>query len=124
TYPQMFIAVCGENSGKSAVRLCLIDAETLELKAESNETLSESSDLVPYNDKFFVIIQDAKKNYIAAYDKTLTLKNKSQIEVTPSTPLNLTKHGLLVTSANGTPVMLSLDDLHTIWQQGNKGNEK
>ena len=124
TYPQMFIAVCGENSGKSAVRLCLIDAETLELKAESNETLSESSDLVPYNDKFFVIIQDAKKNYIAAYDKTLTLKNKSQIEVTPSTPLNLTKHGLLVTAANGTPVMLSLDDLHTIWQQDNKGNEK
>lgn len=124
TYPQMFIAICGENSGKSAVRLCLIDSESLELKAESQEILADSSDLVPYNDKFFVIIKDGKNNFIASYDKTLTLKNKSQIEVTPTTPLNLTKHGLLVTAANGTPVMLSLDDLHTVWQSKNLGNEK
>ena len=120
----MFIAVCGEKSGKSAIRLCLIDSESLELKAQSTEMLSETSDLVPYNDKYFVIIQDGKKYYVAAYDKSLALKSKSSIEVTPTTPLNLTDHGLLVTDSKGNPCMLNLDDLRTIWQSKDLGNEK
>ena len=116
TYPQAFIAVCGENSGKSAVKLCLIDGESLEIIVESNELLSEGSDLVPYNDKFLVIIKDENANRIAAYDKTLDLLCTSTIDVNPSTPLNLTRYGLLVTGANGNPCLLNLSDLSTIWQ--------
>ena len=67
----MFIAVCGENSGKSAVKLCLIDGESLEIKVESNELLSEGTDLVPYKDRFLVIISEDNANYIASYDSTL-----------------------------------------------------
>lgn len=124
TYPQMFVAICGEKSGKSAVRLCLIDSESLELKAENTEIISESSDLVPYSDRFFVIIQQDKKNYIAAYDKNLTLKNRSSIEVNPSTPFNITEQGLLITDSSGNPCMLSLNDLSTIWQAQSKKDEK
>ncbi|MCR4733639.1 MAG: hypothetical protein K5829_01355, partial [Treponema sp.] len=124
TYSQMFLAICGEKSGKSEVRLCLIDAESLEIKAESSEVLAESSELVPYNDSFFVIIQEGKKNYIASYDKNISLKNKSTIEVTASTPLNITDHGLLVTDVKGNPSMLSFNDLSTIWKSSNIGDEK
>ena len=122
SYPQMFIAVCGENSGKSAVKLCLIDGESLEIKVESNELLSEGTDLVPYKDRFLVIISEDNANYIASYDSTLTLRSKSAIEVTPSTPLNLTGYGLLVTAANGTPCLLDVDDLSTIWQSRDSGS--
>ena len=122
SYPQMFIAVCGENSGKSAVKLCLIDGESLEIKVESNELLSEGTDLVPYKDRFLVIISEDKVNYIASYDSALNLRSKSSIEVTPSTPLNLTEYGLLVTSANGNPCLLDSDDLSTIWQSTVSGN--
>ncbi len=116
TYPQAFIAVCGENSGKSAVKLCLIDGESLEIIVESNELLSEGSDLVPYNDRFLVIVQDGNANRVASYDKTLDLLDTSAIDVTASTPLNLTGYGLLVTDSRGNPCLLNLSDLSTVWQ--------
>ena len=117
-YPLMYIAICGENSGKSAVRLCLIDGEKLELKKESSENVSADSDLVPYNDDFLVIIEESKKSYVAKFDKNLNVICKSSLTVTASTPLNLTASGLLVTDSDGNPALLSLSDLTTVWQSG------
>lgn len=114
-YPQMFIAICGENSGKSAVRLCLIDTESLEIKAESTETLSDTSDFITYNENFLVVLREKKKNYAALYDKNLKLLGRSSIEVNPASPLNVTAHGLLVTTSKGQPALLSLTDLSQIW---------
>ncbi len=118
SYPLMFIAICGENSGKSAVRLCLIDSTGLEIKKESTEKLSANSDLVPYKDNYFVVIEDNKKSYIAEFDKNLNMLHKSQIAVTASTPLNISSSGLLVTDSEGNPCLLNLNDLSTIWQAG------
>lgn len=118
SYPQMFLAICGDNSGKSAVRLCLIDSTNLEIKKESEAKLSPSSELVSYKDDFFAVIEDNKKSYIAHFDKNLNMLHKSQIAVTASTPLNISASGLLVTDSEGNPCLLNLNDLSTIWQAG------
>ena len=114
-YDELYLAICGENSGKSAVRLCLIDSKGVEIVKESAETLSEHSPLVPLGDGYCVIIAEAGKYYAAIYDKTLTQLHKSAVAVSPATPFNQTPQGLLVSDSDGKPHLLKTDDLSTIW---------
>lgn len=115
TFDELYLAICGENSGKSAVRLCLIDSRALEIQKESEETLSEHSPLVPTANGYCVIIVQDGKHYAAIYDKTLTLKHKSAVSVSPATPFNQLPQGILVSDSDGTPHLLKTDDLSTIW---------
>ena len=115
TFAQLYIAVCGENKGKSAVKLCLIDAESLEMVKQSEETLAEGSALVPYNDVFFVVIKQGKECYAASFDKNATLLRKSALAIKPTSPFNITDRGLLVTDSSGNPRLLDPKDLSTLW---------
>ena len=115
TFPELYLAVCGVNGGKSAVKLCLLDTEQLELQKQSEETLAEGTSLVPYNDVFFAVVQQGKECFAAAFDKNLTMTQKSALAVKPTTPFNITDRGILVTDANGNPRLLDLRDLSTLW---------
>ncbi|MBQ7159822.1 MAG: hypothetical protein IJS09_10450 [Treponema sp.] len=115
TYPQMYLAVCGENAGKSAVKLCLIDTESMELQKQSEETLAEGTALVPYNDVFFAVVQQGKEYYAAAFDKNVTMLKKSALAIKPTSPFNITDRGILVTDTNGNPRLLDTRDLSTLW---------
>ncbi|MDE6350978.1 MAG: hypothetical protein K2K67_08240, partial [Treponemataceae bacterium] len=101
--------------GKSAVKLCLLDTEQLELQKQSDETLAEGTSLVPYNDVFFAVVQQGKECFAAAFDKNLTMTQKSALAVKPTTPFNITDRGILVTDADGNPRLLDLRDLSTLW---------
>lgn len=115
TFPQLYLAVCGVNGGKSAVKLCLLDTERLELQKQSEETLAEGTSLVPYGDVFLVVVQQGKECFAATFDKNLTMTQKSALAVKPTTPFNITDRGILVTDAGGNPRLLDLRDLSTLW---------
>ena len=115
TYDDLYMAVCGIDDGHSAVRLCLIDAEGLEMQLQSSEILADTTDLVQYGDFYYVIIREGEKYFVGMYDKYLALKARSTIEVKPTSPINITGGGLLITAPNGKPCMLSANDLSAIW---------
>lgn len=118
-FPVMYLAVCGVNDRHSAVRLCLIDTEGLEVQKQSEEILSESTELIQNGSNYIAVIQDGKDYRIALYDKTLSLKAKSSVTVKAASPLNVTAKGLLVTSSSGAPVLLSQNDLTEVWGRTN-----
>lgn len=116
TFATMYIAVCGVSNNHSAVKLCLIDSDKLEVQKESKETLADTSDLLQQGDSYYAVIKDTDgKYYIGQYDKNLSLINKSSDSVKATTPINVTAKGILVTSANGNPCMLNLSNLSTVW---------
>lgn len=115
TYDDVYVAVCGLDDGHSAVRLCLIDAQKLEMQLQSSEILSDTTDLVQYGDNFYVIIKSGEKYYVGMYNKYLSLLCRSGAEVKDSSPINITGLGLLVTAPNGKPILLNPADLTTIW---------
>jgi len=110
-----FVAVCGVNDKHSAVKLCLIDEATLEIKKESSETLSENTSLILQGDSFYAIVSDGKKNYLASFDKDLNLKKKSDVAINGSSPLNFYSEGIIVTDEKGKPVLLSVPALTPVW---------
>lgn len=110
-----FVTVCGVNDKHSAVKICLVSAETLEIIKESEETLSENSSLVQSGDLFYVIVSDGGKNYLASYDKNLNLKAKSDVAINGASPLNMYSEGILVTDGRGNPVLLSVPSLKAVW---------
>ena len=110
-----FIALCGVKDKKSAIKLCIVDSESLEIIRQSEENLSENSSLVEHGDLFYVIIEEGGKNYLAAFDKNLTLKNKSDVAINGASPLNIFSEGILVTDVKGNPVLLKLPALSTAW---------
>ncbi len=115
TYDDLYMAVCGIDDGHSAVRLCLIDAEALEMQLQSSEVLADTTDLVQYGDFYYVIIHEGESYFVGMYDKYLALRGRSSIEVKPTSPINITGGGLLVTAPNGKPCLLSASDLSEIW---------
>lgn len=112
------VTVCGVNDKHSAVKLCLVDEVTLEIKKESDEVLSENSPLVQNGDRFYVILNEGGANYIASFDKSISLKSKSEVAVNGASPLNLYSEGILVTDTHGNPVLLSLPNLTQFWKTG------
>ena len=92
-----------------------INIDQIAQELESEENLSENSSLVEHGDLFYVIIEEGGKNYLAAFDKNLTLKNKSDVAINGASPLNIFSEGILVTDVKGNPVLLKLPALSTAW---------
>ena len=111
-----YVAVCSVKGKKDSLRLCLIQADTLTLTDQTEENLAEGTRLLFAQDRFYVAVQEDKSVYLAGYDKNLALRAKSSVQVLASSPLNFTPRGILVTAADGRPVMLSADTLLPVWQ--------
>ncbi len=115
-FDKMFLAVCGVNDGHSAIRLCLIDSETLELKGQSSQVLSENTEFLFHANNYYVVVQgDGGRYFVAAFDKNLKLLNESELSVSPATPLYEINAGLLVTDSNGNPSLLDYATLSQVW---------
>ncbi len=116
SFDSMYLAVCGTNDGKnSAVKLCLIDSLTLEMKKESAETLAEDSALIQQGSDFFAIVFIDGDYYVGNYDQNLNLKRRSSVAVKASTPLSVTGKGIMATSKSGSPIILKTSDLASVW---------
>lgn len=109
-----YMAICGENSGKGAVKLCLIDAYKMEIQKESDENVSGHSVLVNSGSSFYCVIQDRSGWVLGRYDKSLALIQKSAVNISETTPITVTGKGIIVTNSNNVPVLLSVSDLSVI----------
>lgn len=113
-----FIAVAGENKGKSAVKLVIIDKESLEITKESEETLADNSVLLVDGSNYLVVIKDKAASYVGKYDGELNLVKKSPVPVNPDTPIVKTSEGYMVTDLLGNPLVLDPDELSISWKRG------
>ncbi len=111
-----YMAICGEDNSSSnrAVRLCLLDAQTLELQAESKEIVSEDSILVRDKDDFYCVIRSGSNWVVGKYDADLNLLLKSSVSVRKDTPVTVTAKGVVATTSADQIVLLNLKDLKPI----------
>ncbi|MBQ9283123.1 MAG: hypothetical protein IJ207_13170 [Treponema sp.] len=117
-----FIAIAGSNIGVGAVRLVTIDKKTLEMVNESSEKLSELSVLVERDGSYFCTIQDGSDFYIGKFDSAVQNQGKSTVKVKAATPITITAKGLIVTDANGVPVLLRTSDLVSLSPESSPDN--
>lgn len=106
-----FLAVAGSNSGKGAVKLVIIDQNSLEIMKESEEVLSDNSMLIQDGGNYLVIVNESKSCFVAKYDSDLKLLKKSPVSVSPNSPIVKTSAGYMVTDAAGQPLILDLNEL-------------
>lgn len=111
---EQFISVAGDNAGNGTIKLVLMDQDKMEITRESNETLSEDSVLVKDGDDYYCVIDDNGKWVVAKYNAELSLRYKSSIAVKSSTPITITKSGVVVTDSTGQLMLLSKTDLSAI----------
>ena len=114
-----FIAVAGENSGKGAVKLVIIDKNTLEIVKESEETLSDNSVLLEDGGSYLVVIKDGKDCVAAKYGADLKLQVKSPVSINPSSPIVKTSAGYMVTDPKDYPIVLDMNDLTALVKDPN-----
>lgn len=106
-----FVAVAGENSGKGAVKLVLIDPETLEIVQESEEILADNSVLLDDGGSYLVVIKDSLGYVVGKYGADLKLQVKSPVPINPASPIIKTSAGYMVTDMTGNPLVLNANDL-------------
>ena len=109
--PDAYIAIAGENEGNGTIKLVLIDIETMEIFAESEETVSDTSVLVNDGNEYYCVINYDDDWVVGKYDETLALKLKSKVNVKQSTPITVTESGIVVTDKNGNLKLLSKETL-------------
>jgi len=107
----LYMAICGENTNKGTVKLCLLDAYNMEIQKESTEIVAENSVLVQNGADYYCVIQDGKNWVVGKYNNTLTLLQKSPVAVAAGTPITVTPNGIVVTGASGKVLLLKVDDL-------------
>ncbi|MCQ2573058.1 MAG: hypothetical protein MJ182_04100 [Treponema sp.] len=109
-----FIAICGENAMNGAIKLVILDKDSLEINSETEETVTENSMLIKDGDDFYCVIISDNKAFIGKYSSDLKLKLKSTIEVKASTPITINDSGVVVTNSNGKITVLSKTGLAPI----------
>lgn len=109
-----FIAIAGENSKKGAVKLVIISPETLEISAESENTISQDSVLVQDGKEYYCVVEEKGKFYLGKFGGDLALKLKSEIEVKSGTPITVTDSGIVVTDSAGKLRLLDKKDLSVV----------
>ena len=118
-----FVAVAGENSGKGAVKLVIIDKDSLEIIKETEEILSDNSVLLEDGGSYMVVIKDSKDYVAAKYGSDLKLLAKSPVAINPASPIVKTQAGYMFTDTKGNPVILNMNDL-TASAKAKQGNNE
>ena len=109
-----YIAIAGEDIGNGAIKLVLIDDETMEIVSESSNAIAADSVLIQDGSDYYCVISENGNNYVAKFGEDLSLKLKSDVDVLSCTPITFTNSGLVVTDSHGTMKILSKSDLSEI----------
>ena len=109
-----FLTIAGENKGNGAVKLVLIDKETLEIAQESEEMVSETSVIVPDGGEYYCVINEKGSYHIGRFDSNLKLKSKSVEKVKAGTPITINANAIAVTGADGKVKVLNKADISTL----------
>ena len=109
-----YMAVAGKTGGNAAVKLVKLDAQNMDIIAQSEEELAADSVLVKEGEFYYVVVQDGKKYRAAKYDANLKQAAKSNIEVLAGTPITVTPEGVMVTDTYGFAKLLKTEDLQAV----------
>ena len=111
-----FVAVAGRAEGSGAVRLVLLDLETLSAKVTGAVDVHPETGVWKEGGGILAVVSDGAGRWVLGlFDPaSLALKLKSAIEVSPFTFLRVVPEGLVVAGARGGLVLLGKDDLKTI----------
>lgn len=106
------IAIAGKKGGSSAIRLVLVDPETLEMTKQGADAIAEQSMLVQGGNDYYAVIENASGSFvIGRFDKNLEAKAKSAVEVKQTTAITVTAKGILVQDSSGAIRLLRATDL-------------
>ncbi len=105
------IAIAGANVKNGAVKLVLIDKETLQIIKEGEEVVAETSVLVKDGSSYYCVVQEDKKFYTAKYSADLKCTSKSEVQVKPAAPITVTANGVITTGEDGKSILLDKDNL-------------
>lgn len=109
------MAIAGKKGGNSAVRLVLIDNQTLEMIAQGEDPIAEASLLVQNSHDYYAVIEQSSGNFVLGrFDAKLALKAKSSLNVQAYTAILVTDKGILVQDAKGKIALLKASDLTEI----------
>ena len=109
-----YLAIAGTSIGNGAVKLVILDKDSLEIIKESNEVLAENSVLVSDGSSYYCIIQEGQNFITGKFNENAENLLKSPVSVKAATPITITQNGILVTAASNTPVLLNTKDLTQI----------
>ena len=110
-----YLAICGDGSN-GAIKLCVLDSDSMEIQRESEEVLAENSVLTADNNgAYYCVIKDGNSWVVGKYNKSTELLLKSPVSVEPSTPITITPKGLVVTASNGSSVLLETSELKSVF---------
>ena len=104
-----YMAVCGDSSitTNSAVKLCLLDSNFMEIQKESNEFVADDSVLVTDGEgSYYCIIKDGSNWVVGKYDKSVNLLVKGKDNLQPNTPITISSAGVIVTDAADKLIIL------------------
>lgn len=110
-----FVAVAGRAEGSGAVRLVLLDLETLSAKVTGTVDVHPETGVWKEGTGVLAVASDGGKWVLGLFDPaSLELKVKSEVEVSPFTFLRVLPEGIVVAGARGGLLLLRKDDLKTI----------
>lgn len=109
-----YIAIAGEEKGNGAIKLVVINADTMEIASECENKIAADSVLVQDGSDYYCVVNDDGKFYVAKFGSDLSLKLKSPVEVKSSTPITVNASELVVTGKDGKLKVISKSDLKDV----------
>ena len=110
-----FVAVAGRAEGSGAVRLVLLDLETLSAKVTGTVDVHPETGVWKEGAGILAVANDGGKWVLGLFDPaTLELRMKSEAAVSPFTFLRSVPEGLVVAGAGGGLILLNKADLKTV----------
>lgn len=115
-----YIAIAGDtpsdNNSNKDIKLVLLDLDKLEIFSESEQSVSENSVLVQSGSSYLCVISnDADKSWsIGQFDENLNLISKSELKVSPNTPITITDSAIVVTDSTGKLKLLDKNNLSNL----------
>lgn len=105
------MAVAGKKSGSGAVRLVLVNPDTLEIAKQGEDPIAEQSMLVQNGNDYFAVVEQDGSTVLGRFNKDLELKVKSSLQILPETAMTVTANGILVQDIDGRIRLLRYGDL-------------
>lgn len=112
-----YVMVAGSTAGQGAVRLMLLDQETLQTAGESSEDIYPRSFLVVNNGSIYAVVSASGNWAIGKFDGQLKLLRASEFSVLPDTVAVVVENIILITDSDGAIHRIStrsLEDLGTV----------
>ena len=107
------VVVAGTTTGQGAVRLMVLDSETLEISAEGADDVYPGTAVLVDGDSIFAVVAQGEAWHIGKFDVDLALLRVSDLEVDPESYLALFGEDIYAQGTDGALLILPAQSLTT-----------